>query len=273
MTLAADFSLHQLYYEVLLLIISIKEMKKLIIVIYSIATYAIGFASLLYVIGFAANIVVPKSIDSGTASNQGHACIINLLLLILFGLQHSVMARPAFKAFWIRIVGSAAERSTYVLFTGMVLLLLCWQWQSMPQVIWKTENNIATTVLTILYFIGWLIVLLSTFMINHFELFGLKQAFENFAGRHPGKAVFKVNYFYTFVRHPIMLGLIISFWAVPVMTLGHLLFSVFNSLYILIAVKYLEEKDLRQAFGKEYESYQQNVPMIIPFFGSRRNTR
>ena len=126
-------------------------------------------------------------------------------------------------------------------------------------------------ILTGLYFFGWLIVFLSTFMINHFELFGLKQAFENFMGRHPGVATFKMNFFYTIVRHPIMLGLLIAFWAAPLMTLGHLLFSIINTLYIFIAVKFLEEKDLRKAFGKEYEVYQKNVPMVIPFAGKRKD--
>ena len=248
-------------------------MKKIITVIYSIVSYAAGFASLLYLIGFLANMLVPKSIDSGVSAGSGRAFIINLLLISVFGLQHSVMARPSFKAWWIRIVGTAAERSTYVLFTSAALLLMYLFWQPMPNIVWKTENSMIAGVLNIFYLGGWLIVLLSTFMINHFELFGLKQAFENFTGRHPGKPVFRVNYFYTMVRHPIMLGLLIAFWSAPVMTWGHLLFSSFNTLYILIAVKYLEEKDLREVFGKEYESYQQNVSMIIPFVGSRRKNR
>lgn len=247
-------------------------MKKLIIVVYSLLAYLVGVVALLYVIGFIGNFVVPKSIDSGSGTNFGPALIINLVLIILFALQHSVMARPAFKKWWVRIVGTAAERSTYILLTSLALFLLCWQWQPMPMIIWKIENEDAIMILTGIYFSGWLIVFLSTFMINHFEMFGLKQAFENFAGRHPAVATLKMNFFYTIVRHPIMLGLLVAFWASPLMTVGHFLFSLANTLYIFIAVKFLEEKDLRKAFGKEYEAYQKNVPMVIPFFSKRNNS-
>ena len=245
-------------------------MKKLIILFYSLLAYLAGVVALLYVIGFIENFVVPKSIDSGSETDFGRALIINLILIILFALQHSVMARPAFKKWWVRIIGIAIERSTYILFTSLALFLLCWQWQPMPMIIWKIENDTVVMILTGIYFSGWLIVFLSTFMINHFEMFGLKQAFENFAGRYPGVATFKMNFFYTIVRHPIMLGLLIAFWASPLMTLGHFLFSITNTLYIFIAVKFLEEKDLRKSFGKEYEAYQKNVPMVIPFLGKRK---
>ena len=245
-------------------------MKKLIILFYSLLAYLSGVVALLYVIGFIENFVVPKSIDSGSETDFGRALIINLILIILFALQHSVMARPAFKKWWVRIIGIAIERSTYILFTSLALFLLCWQWQPMPMIIWKIENDTVVMILTGIYFSGWLIVFLSTFMINHFEMFGLKQAFENFAGRYPGVATFKMNFFYTIVRHPIMLGLLIAFWASPLMTLGHFLFSITNTLYIFIAVKFLEEKDLRKSFGKEYEAYQKNVPMVIPFLGKRK---
>ncbi|MEP6947795.1 MAG: methanethiol S-methyltransferase [Ginsengibacter sp.] len=247
-------------------------MKKSIILVYSLLAYLAGVVALLYVIGFVGNFVVPKSIDTGSEAGFSRALIINLVLIILFALQHSVMARPAFKAWWIRIIGTAAERSTYILLTSLALFLLCWQWQPMPMIIWKIENTHVTMILTGVYFLGWLIVFLSTFMINHFELFGLKQAFENFAGHHPGGTTFKTNFFYTVVRHPIMLGLLIAFWAAPLMTLGHLLFSFTTTVYILIAVKFLEEKDLRKSFGKEYEAYQKNVPMVIPFSGKRNNS-
>lgn len=240
-------------------------MKKIIAVLYSILAYSAGVISLLYVIGFIANVVVPKSIDSGIATNPGYAYIINLGLLSLFAIQHSVMARTSFKERWVNLVGTATERSTYVLFTSLVLLLLCWLWQPISFIVWQTKEKVFIDALTALNYIGWLIVFLSTFMINHFELFGLKQAFDNFSGRIPGMPRFKINYFYTIVRHPIMLGLLIAFWATPVMTAGHLLFSVFNTIYILIAVKYLEERDLKKIFGKEYETYQRNVPMLIPF--------
>ncbi len=244
-------------------------MKKSIILVYSLLAYLAGVVALLYVIGFLGNFVVPKSIDSGPETGFARALLINVVLVILFALQHSVMARPAFKEWWVRMIGTAAERSTYVLFTSLALFLLCWQWQPMPMIIWKIENERVAMILTGLYFFGWLIVFLSTFMINHFELFGLKQARENFVGRHPGVATFKINFFYKIVRHPIMLGLLIALWAAPIMTLGHLIFSLTNTLYILIAVKFLEEKDLRKVFGEEYKAYQKNVPMVIPFTGKK----
>jgi len=228
-----------------------------------------GVAALLYVIGFLGNFIVPKSIDSGAATGFTQALILNILLVILFAIQHSLMARPSFKAWWVRLIGTAAERSTYVLFTSIALFILCWQWQQMPMVIWKIENETFVLILTGLYFLGWIIVFLSTFMINHFELFGLKQAFGNFNRQSSDISTFKIKFFYTIVRHPIMLGLIIAFWATPIMTLGHFIFSLMNTLYILIAVKFLEEKDLRKVFGKEYELYQKKVPMIIPLIGKK----
>jgi len=247
-------------------------MKKSLILLYSLLAYLTGVVALLYVILFLGNFVVSKSIDSGSGTGFARALLINIVLVILFALQHSVMARPAFKEWWIRIIGTAAERSTYILFTSLALFLLCWQWQAMPMVIWKFENELVVMILSGVYFSGWLIVFLSTFMINHFEMFGLMQAFEYFKDRHPGMAKLKMNFFYTIVRHPIMLGLLIAFWAAPLMTLGHLLFAVTNTLYIFIAVKFLEEKDLRKVFGKEYEAYKEKVPMVIPFFGKRKNS-
>jgi protein-S-isoprenylcysteine O-methyltransferase Ste14 len=246
-------------------------MKKSIIMVYSLLAYLAGVIALLYVIGFVGNFVVHKSIDSGSETGFTRALLINTALVLLFALQHSIMARPAFKEWWVGIAGPAAERSTYVLLTSVALLLLCWQWQPMPMLIWKIENTHVIVILTGVYFFGWLIVFLSTFMINHFELFGLKQAFENLAGQHPVATTFKTNYFYTIVRHPIMLGLFIAFWASPLMTLGHFVFSITTTIYIFIAVKFLEEKDLRKYFGKEYEAYQKKVPMVIPFSGKRNN--
>ena len=246
-------------------------MKKLITVIYSLLAYLLSVIALLYVIGFVGNFVVQKSIDSGATTGFVPALFIDLGLILVFALQHSVMARPAFKERWIRLVGAVAERSTYVLLTSLALFLLCWQWQPIFPVIWQIENKTIAMLLAGIYFFGWVIVFLATFMINHFELFGLKQAFDNFGDRLPGTATFKMNLFYTIVRHPIMLGLLIAFWATPVMTLGHLLFSIVTTSYILIAVKYLEERDLRKVFGKQYETYQRNVPMLIPFSGKRKD--
>jgi len=246
------------------------KMKKSIIVLYSVMAYLSGVFALLYLIGFAGNFVVPKSIDSPATTGFSRAFIIDIGLILVFALQHSIMARSAFKEWWILIVGAAAERSTYVLFSGLALLLLCRQWQPIGPVIWQVENKTADVILVAVYFSGWAILFLATFMINHFELFGLKQAFENFGNKQPGAIKFKTNFFYTMVRHPIMLGLLIAFWAAPEMTIGHLLFSLTTSLYILIAVKFLEEKDLRKVFGRQYEAYQQNVPMLIPFSVKRK---
>ena len=172
------------------------------------------------------------------------------------------MARPAFKNWIKRIIGPAIERSTFVLLTSLILLLIFWQWQPIKTVVWEVENEPLAAVLTGVFFIGWLIVFLSTFMINHFELFGLKQIFENLKNKQSQSHVLQVNFFYKIVRHPIMLGFIIAFWATPLMTVGHLVFSLATTLYIIVAVKYLEERDLRKLIGKEYEEYQKKVPML-----------
>lgn len=243
-------------------------MKKLLSVIYGLISYAVFLVAFLYAIGFVGNLVVPKTIDSGGGDLTLSSVIINALLLMLFALQHSIMARPAFKQKWTTFIHPAIERSTYVLLSSLVLLLLYWQWHPISAIIWKTEG-IAATILTVFYFIGWLIVLLSTFMINHFDLFGLKQVFDNFKNNQLSSSRFQVNMLYKIVRHPIMLGFLIAFWAAPVMTVGHLLFTLATTGYILIAVKCFEEKDLIKTFGKEYEEYKKKVPMLIPFTGSK----
>ncbi|HET8810352.1 MAG TPA: NnrU family protein [Flavobacteriaceae bacterium] len=245
-------------------------MKKSIIILYGVLAYLIFLAAFLYAIGFVGNVIVPKSIDSGIESPLVQSILINLILLSVFALQHSVMARPSFKKRWTAIIGTASERSTYVLLSSLALILIYWQWQPIKTVVWDVENETLAIVLKALFFIGWLIVLLSTFMINHFELFGLKQIFENFKNKQPQSPLFQVNFFYKIVRHPIMLGFLIAFWATPTMTVGHLLFSIVTTLYILIAVKYLEEKDLRKSLGKKYEEYQEKVPMLVPFTKSNR---
>ncbi|MGK0317567.1 MAG: protein-S-isoprenylcysteine O-methyltransferase Ste14 [Saprospiraceae bacterium] len=245
-------------------------MKKSIILLYGIVAYFVFLIAFLYAIGFVGNIIVPKSIDSGTETTLFTSLFINVILLSVFALQHSIMARPTFKKWFTTIISPAMERSTYILLSSLALLLIYWQWQPITTIIWEIENNIAINVLTGIFFLGWLIVLLSTFMINHFELFGLAQIFDNLKNRQTPNPKFQTNYLYKIVRHPIMLGFIIAFWATPTMTVGHLLFTTVTTVYILIAVKYLEEKDLRKFIGEKYETYQKEVPMIIPFTKTKR---
>ena len=238
--------------------------------IYGLIAYLIFLVAFLYAIGFVGNFIVPKSIDSGTETNFWQALLVNALVLSLFVIQHSIMARPAFKKWFTRIISPAIERSTFVLLTSLILLLIFWQWQPLTTVVWKAENEAVAMILTGVFFFGWLVVFLSTFMINHFELFGLKQIFDNLKSKPPQPHVLQVNFFYKIVRHPIMSGFIIAFWATPLMTVGHLIFAIATTIYIIVAVKFLEEKDLRNYIGKEYEEYQKKVPMLIPFMKSRK---
>ena len=240
-------------------------MKKSMIFIYGILAYVIFLITFLYAIGFVGNMVVPKAIDSGTELALLPSIVINVILLSVFALQHSIMARPAFKKWFTKIISPAMERITYILLSSLAVLLIYWQWQPITTIVWETHNKISVTLMTGLFFLGWTIVLLSTFMINHFELFGLAQIFNNLKNRQTPNPKFQTNFLYKIVRHPIMLGFLIAFWATPRMTVGHLLFTIVTTLYILIAVKYLEEKDLKKAIGEKYETYQKEVPMLIPF--------
>lgn len=183
------------------------------------------------------------------------------------------MARPNFKKWIAKFINPVIERSTFVFFTSFALLLMYWKWQPITTIIWKVDNETVATILNGVFLFGWLVVMLSTSMINHFELFGLQQIFDNLKNRITPSSKFKTHYLYKIVRHPIMLGFIIAFWATPIMTVGHLLFSVATTLYIIIAVKYLEEKDLRKSIGKEYEDYQNKVPMLIPFTKKHDSSR
>ncbi len=244
-------------------------MKKSFAFIYGIFAYLIFLIAFLYAIGFVGNFIVPKSIDSGAETSFLQAILVNVLVFSLFVIQHSIMARPGFKKWFTRFISPAIERSTFVLLTSLILLLIFWQWQPVRAVVWNVENKTVAMILTGVFFFGWLVVFLSTFMINHFELFGLKQIFDNLKNKQPQSHVLQVNFFYKIVRHPIMLGFIIAFWATPLMTVGHLIFTLGTTIYIIIAVKYLEEKDLRNYIGKEYEEYQKRVPMLIPFAKSR----
>jgi protein-S-isoprenylcysteine O-methyltransferase Ste14 len=220
----------------------------------------------LYAVGFVSGVVVPKTIDTGAVVPLTEALIVNILLMSLFAIQHSVMARPGFKRWWTQFVPRAIERSTYVLFATLALLLLLWQWRPIPSVVWETTDVVAIVALTGLSLTGWVIVLTSTFMINHFELFGLHQVFNNLAGRQMGEARFKTPMLYKLVRHPIYLGFIIAFWAAPVMTAGHFLFAAVTTAYIFVGIM-LEEHDLVDQFGDEYRNYRERVGMLAPKVG------
>ena len=244
-------------------------MKKLLILVFGVLSYFIFFATFLYSIGFVGELLVPKTINSGETSSN--ALIINLVLLSVFALQHSVMARPAFKKWWNTIFGAAMERSIYVLLSSLALVLIYWQWQPMTDVVWNIEGETYVTIIEVIFWAGWGIVLLSTFLISHFHLFGLQQVFENFKNKSLTDPEFKMNLFYRLVRHPLMLGFMIAFWAEPAMTQGHLLFAAVTTIYMFVAVKFLEEKDLLKMHGDDYKAYQKSTSMIIPFtkFGKK----
>jgi methanethiol S-methyltransferase len=238
-------------------------MGRLLSFCYGLAAYAVFLGTFLYAIGFVAGVAVPKTIDTGEATAIGHAIAINVLLLSLFAVQHSLMARKTFKRWWTKWIPAAIERSTYVLVASLALILLFWQWRPIPAIIWRISDPAFATALLGLSFFGWFIVLLSTFLINHFELFGLHQALNSFTGRPVAAPNFKSPFLYKMVRHPIYLGFIIAFWAAPVMTGGHLLFAAVTTAYIFVGI-FLEERDLIELFGDEYRQYRRRVAMLLP---------
>ena len=239
-------------------------MGRFVALLYGIVSYVVFLIAFLYSLGFIENLVVPKTIDSGAVSPLGETLIVNILLMSVFAVQHSLMARKQFKQWWTKFVPPSVERSTYVLFSSLALALLCWQWRPMPTVLWQVDNPQVAAAIIGLSLVGFLVVLTSTFLINHFELFGLHQVANNMTGRPMPVQRFRTPLYYNFVRHPIYLGFIIAFWAAPTMTVGHLLFAAGTTGYIIIGIL-LEENDLIDTFGDEYRRYRTRVSMLVPW--------
>lgn len=243
-------------------------MKRTLVLLYGVACYVVFFATFLYAIAFLGNFLIANSIDAAPTGGVGQAIAINIGLLAVFALQHSIMARPAFKRWWTQFVPVAAERSTYVLLSSLALILMFWLWQPIGAVIWQVDSAVGKGVLYAGYAAGWILLLIATFLINHFDLFGLRQSWLYFRGRPYTDIAFRTPSLYKLVRHPLYVGWLLIFWCTPTMTAAHLLFALMTTAYILIAMQ-LEERDLIRAFP-EYESYRRKVPALIPFSKPRR---
>jgi len=243
-------------------------MKRIAAFIYGVVCYAIFFGTFLYAIGFVGDLFVPKSIDSAPQGPLGQALLINALLLGLFAVQHSVMARPAFKRWWTRFVPKPVERSTYVLFSSLALIALFVHWQPIGGVIWDVQDPVGQAVLYGLFAFGWGLVLVATFLINHFDLFGLRQVWLYLRGKEYRPLNFGTPALYKIVRHPLYVGWFFAFWATPTMTVAHLFFALLTTAYILIAIRF-EERDLVAEHGARYSEYRKQVPMLVPRLGGR----
>jgi protein-S-isoprenylcysteine O-methyltransferase Ste14 len=251
--------------------LSSSPVSRALTLMYGLATYTFFFGTFLYLIGFVGNWVVPKSIDSGIpAGSIAGAIATNVLLLVLFAVQHTIMARPGFKAWWTRYIPSHLERSTYVLLATAILALMAWQWRPLPTVVWRVDQPIMAALLSGVSLAGWGIVLVATYLIDHFELFGLRQTVSYAMQRTAEAPEFKERLFYRWVRHPLMLGFLIAFWATPVMSQGHMLFAAVTTAYVLIAIQ-IEERTLISLHGDRYRDYQRRVSMLLPFGGGRKN--
>jgi methanethiol S-methyltransferase len=246
-------------------------MSKIASLLYGVIVYSLFLGTFLYAIAFVGDLPVPKTINSGDAGPLVPALIIDTLLLGIFAIQHSVMARPAFKRWWTRFVPPAVERTTYVMLASLALLMLYWQWQPIQQPIWLVANPAGVVVLQTMYWFGWGLVLISTFLINHFELFGLRQVYARLRDQTLPPPVFRTPFLYKRVRHPIYLGFLLAFWATPSMTAGHLLFAIGTTGYILIGIA-LEERDLIALFGDQYRRYREQVSMLIPLPSRKSDT-
>ena len=233
---------------------------------FAIIAYAIFFATFLYLIAFVGDLeLAPRTVDVGPDSPLAIAVAVDVGLIALFGLQHSVMARQGFKRWWTRVVPWAVERSVYVLMASLALIILMTLWRPIDTIVWNVGDPLVSDLIWVVFWLGWGMVLLSTFLLNHFELFGLQQAWFHVRGRPWEKPVFRQPLFYRWIRHPLYLGFFMAFWAAPEMTAGHLLLAGGMSVFMLIAIQY-EEKDLVALFGRDYEDYRQRAGMLLPRF-------
>lgn len=244
-------------------------MKRFLVLLFGGLSYAVFVGTFSYAMGFVGNTLVPKSIDSGATTSTSSAILVNLMLLSAFVVQHTIMARPAFKRWWTTVVPKPMERSVFVLVTSLILITLFWQWRPLPTVVWNVDASAVRGILMGLSLAGWGLVLYASFLIDHFDLFGLRQVWLYWKGAPYTHHPFQERSVYKYVRHPLMLGFLIAFWATPTMTVGHLLFAVGTTGYILMGT-FFEERDLLTLLGRDYANYRERTPMLIPFLGRKK---